>query len=99
MSRIVLLSDNRITGLPVVECGEILCDLREIPALRLDSRHADPDGAYAHVRTGVADRLVAAQSLLPLGLRLLVVEGYRPVALQRRYFAEYCARLAAHHPD
>jgi D-alanyl-D-alanine dipeptidase len=99
VSQIVLLSDERVAGLPVIECGEILCDLREIPALRVEPRRADPTGAYAHVRAGVADRLVAAQSLLPPGLRLLVIEGYRPVALQRRHFDEFCARLAAENPE
>lgn len=96
---IILLSDARVTALPVIECGEILCDLREVPAIRLDARKADGAGAYAHLRAGVLDRLIAAQSLLPTGLRLLVVEGYRPLALQRRYFDEYCTRLATDHPD
>jgi zinc D-Ala-D-Ala dipeptidase len=96
---IILLSDERVAGLPVIECGEIFCDLREVPAIRLDARKADDTGAYAHLRAGVLDRLIAAQSLLPAGLQLLVVEGYRPLALQRRYFDEYCARLAADHPE
>jgi D-alanyl-D-alanine dipeptidase len=96
---IVLISDERVATLPVLDCGENLCDLRDIPALRVGRRPVDADGAYAHLRTGVADRLVAAQTLLPPGLRLLVVEGYRPLALQRRLFAEYCARLWTDHPD
>jgi D-alanyl-D-alanine dipeptidase len=99
VSRIVSLSDERVTRLPVIECGEILCDLREIRAVQVDGRLADADGAFAHVRAGVADRLVAAQTLLPRGLRLLVVEGYRPIALQRRYYIEYSARVAADHPE
>jgi len=98
-TRIVLLSDERVTRIPVVESGEALRDLREISAVRVDTRLADPQGAYALVRAGIADRLVAAQTLLPGGLRLLVVEGYRPVELQRRYHAEYCARVAAEHPQ
>lgn len=62
---IVLLSDVRVTSLPIIECGEILCDLREIPVITLDPRKADGAGAYAHLRAGVLDRLIAAQSLLP----------------------------------
>jgi D-alanyl-D-alanine dipeptidase len=99
MSEIVLMSDRRVTDLPVVESGERLIDLRPLRVLRLDTRLADPDGAYAHLRHSVVDRLVAAQTLLPRGLRLLIVEGYRPMALQRRYFDEYCARLRADHPQ
>ena len=45
------------------------------------------------------DRLVEAQSLLPDGLRLLFVEGYRPPSLQREYFEEYAAEQRALHPD
>jgi D-alanyl-D-alanine dipeptidase len=96
---IVLLSDAQVTRLPVIECGEFLCDLREVAALRLDDRKADDAGAYARLRVGVLDRLIAAQSLLVPGLRLLVVEGYRPLGLQRRYFEEYCAQLVADHPQ
>lgn len=99
MSEIVLLSDKRVAGLPVDECGDRLVDLRDVEAIRLDPRLADADGAYAHLRLGLAGRLVAAQSLLPRGLRLLVVEGYRPPALQERYFAEYTAELRRANPD
>jgi D-alanyl-D-alanine dipeptidase len=99
MSEIVLLSDRRVIDLPVVESGEPLVDLRTVDVLRLDDRLADSEGAYAHVRLSVADRLVAAQTFLPRGLRLLVVEGYRPMALQRRYFTEYHAQLRADHPE
>jgi D-alanyl-D-alanine dipeptidase len=35
---------------------------------------------------------------LPAGLRFLVVEGYRPPGLQRRYFENYAARLRAEQP-
>ncbi|GLW09455.1 D-alanyl-D-alanine dipeptidase [Microtetraspora sp. NBRC 13810] len=98
MAEFVLLSDPRIAALPVKECGEPLVDLRTLPVIRLDHRLADPEGAFAHVRLSVADRLVAAQTQLPRGLRLLVVEGLRPFMLQQRYFAESVAGLRAAHP-
>src|SRR4051812_27667243 len=37
--------------------------------------------------------------MLPQGLRLLFVEGYRPPSLQREYFEEYAGRLRASHPE
>lgn len=40
-----------------------------------------------------------AQGMLPQGLRLLFVEGYRPPSLQRAYFAEYVSQLWAVHAD
>ncbi|MDH2430891.1 M15 family metallopeptidase [Sphaerisporangium sp. TRM90804] len=98
MPEIVLLSDPRIAEVPVKECGEPLVDLRTLRALRVDQRLADPEGAFAHVRLSVADRLIAAQTRLPRDLRLLVVEGFRPAALQRRYFAESVAGHRGAHP-
>ncbi|MEU8380504.1 M15 family metallopeptidase [Streptosporangium sp. NPDC048865] len=99
MSEITLLSDPRILELPVEECGQPLVDLRELDVVFVDRRLADPAGAYAHLRLSVAERLVTAQSLLPRELRLLVVEGYRPPALQERYFAESVEELRDLHPD
>jgi D-alanyl-D-alanine dipeptidase len=37
--------------------------------------------------------------MLPRGLRLLIIEGYRPLELQRRYFRQHCDTLRAAHPD
>jgi D-alanyl-D-alanine dipeptidase len=95
---IVLMSDPRVATIPLAECGEVLVDVRA-HGLNVDSRKHDPAGAFAHVRQGVLPRLLHAQSLLPTGVWLLFVEGYRPPALQRRYFEKYSAELASDHPD
>jgi len=99
MSDLVLLSDPAIAQVAVWECGEPLVDLREVRALHLDSRLADPAGHYARLRRGVTDRLVTAQTVLPPTLALLLIEGYRPADLQARYFAEKMAALQAQHPE
>ncbi|TDV48836.1 M15 family metallopeptidase [Actinophytocola oryzae] len=99
MPPFVLLSDPRVVDLPVQECGEPLVDLRDTGVIRIDTRLADELGAYAHVRLSVADRLVAAQSQLPRGLRLLVVEGFRPQDVQKRYFVSSMSRVALANPD
>ncbi|MFI6317717.1 M15 family metallopeptidase [Nonomuraea sp. NPDC050556] len=93
----VLLSDHRISAIPVRECGERLVDLRTVDPLRL--RPSAPDGPYVQVRQSVADRLVTAQTLLPRGLRLLVVEGYRTIERQEAAFSAHVAGLHAAHPD
>ncbi|MEV8128637.1 M15 family metallopeptidase [Streptomyces sp. NPDC085944] len=95
---LVLMSDPQVAEIPVRECGEPLVDVREHD-LRVDPRKQDPRGAYAHVRQGVLSRLQHARSLLPAGIDLLFIEGYRPLALQRRYFTEYRDELAAAQPD
>ena len=71
----ILLSDRRISAIALGDTGEPMIDLREVPELRIDSRLADPAGAYAHLREGVAQRLLDAQRALPDGLRLLVDRG------------------------
>jgi zinc D-Ala-D-Ala dipeptidase len=96
---VLLLSDPRVAAVPVRECGAPLDDVRDEGSLLVDARKQDPDGAWAHLRRGLAARLVEAQALLPDGLRLLVVEGYRPPALQQLYFAEHRDELRALHPD
>ncbi|TDD05688.1 dipeptidase [Nonomuraea deserti] len=94
---VVLISDPRVASVPVQECGEPLADVRG--RLRVDSRMADDDGAYAHLRSGLLDRLEKAEGLLPDGYHLLIVEGYRPIATQRRIFDGYRAELEAAFPD
>jgi D-alanyl-D-alanine dipeptidase len=95
----ILLSDARITEIRWADDGDPLVDVRDVVGLRLDRRLADPAGAYAHLRRGVVRRLLAAQDRLPSGLELLVIEGYRPPVLQRRYFDAYAAELGVAHPD
>lgn len=98
MSEIILMSNPRVAGVAAEDCGEALVDVRR-KGLLTDTRRADGEGAFAYLRYGVLDRLLKAQELLPDGLRLLFIEGYRPPALQQRYFDEYAAELRATHPE
>ncbi|NUR88487.1 MAG: M15 family metallopeptidase [Nonomuraea sp.] len=97
MGDIVLISDPRVAAIPVRESGEGLADVRG--RLRVDSRLADAAGAYAHLRSGLLARLEKAESLLPWGYHLLIVEGYRPIATQSRYFTEYRDELITANPE
>src|SRR5215218_4508079 len=94
---VVLISDPRVAAIPVRDCGEPLAEVRG--RLRVDHRLADPAGAYAHLRSGLLDRLEEAERLLPGGYHLLIVEGYRPVATQSRYFAQYRDELLESNPE
>jgi D-alanyl-D-alanine dipeptidase len=93
------LTDPRIASVPVEECGEELVDVYDIPSLTTDARLRGRDGSSTRLRSTVVDRLVTAQSLLPRGVRLLVVEGHRSPDRQREHFAECVASLAVAHPD
>ncbi|MDQ7905785.1 M15 family metallopeptidase [Phytohabitans sp. ZYX-F-186] len=99
MAEVVLLADERISAVPVSDCGEPLVDLRTVAGVEVDGRQADAAGAYARVRAGAARLLLRAQRALPAGYRMVVVEGYRPPALQARYFDEHVALLRGRHPD
>jgi D-alanyl-D-alanine dipeptidase len=95
---IVLMSDPAVAAIPVRECGEDLVDVRA-HGIRVDARREDEAGAFAHVRQGLLTRLLDAQSLLPDGMQLLFIEGYRPPVLQHRYFQQYFDELAQAHAD
>ena len=91
LGNIVLISDPRIRGIEVAECGEPLVDLRG--TLLVDARRGDPEGDFARTRQGVRDRLVAADRALPRGIRLLIIEAYRPPRLQVEIFDSYRSEL------
>ncbi|HET9171990.1 MAG TPA: M15 family metallopeptidase [Actinospica sp.] len=98
MRDIVLMADPRVARIPVADNGEPLVDLADAGFL-IDIRQEDPLGASRQLRQGAAERLARAEKLLPAGLRLLVVEGYRPLELQRKYFEGYRESLAQLNPD
>ncbi|WP_318211793.1 MULTISPECIES: M15 family metallopeptidase [unclassified Streptomyces] len=98
MNAIVLMSDPKVAAVPVAETGERLVDVRLGGRLLVDTRKQDPADAFAHLREGVLERLLTAQTMLPVGIRLLFVEGYRPPSLQREYFEEYAGLLRAANP-
>jgi zinc D-Ala-D-Ala dipeptidase len=94
---IVLMGDPLVTAIAVRDNGEQLTDVRE-HGLRVSSFRAGQAGDFAFLRTGVAARLLAAQQSLPPGLKLLIIEGYRPPVLQREYFERYLDSLRAAEP-
>ncbi|MFF8787108.1 nitrilase-related carbon-nitrogen hydrolase [Streptomyces sp. NPDC015125] len=98
--RITLMGDPAVAAIPVQDCGEPLLDVRTAaPGLLVAANCQDAQGAFAWLRAGVLQRLLTAQEALPDGLRLQIVEGYRPPALQRRYFEGYADELRASYPD
>ncbi|WP_327368975.1 M15 family metallopeptidase [Streptomyces sp. NBC_01217] len=98
MPEIVLMSDPKIAAIPARDCDEPLFDVRRHDPFPVDTREQDDSGAFAHLREGVLSRLIDARKLLPDGIRLLFVEGYRPPALQRFYFERYAERLRNDNP-
>ena len=99
VSDIVLMGDPRVADLPVEEVDDDLVDVREATDLPLDGLKETAEGAYAYLRRGLVQRLLCAQGCLPDGYRLLLVEGYRPYALQEHYFTGYREHLEALDPE
>jgi D-alanyl-D-alanine dipeptidase len=97
-SSIILMGDPRVTAIPVSDNSEELTDVRD-HGLRVSPLRADDAGDFAHVRAGLAARLLRAAGELPRGVHLLLIEGYRPPALQRRYFDNYLRSLRTTTPE
>lgn len=91
------LSDPAVRSIALQKSHEGFVDLagfHDRIAVDLDRRDIESRSPhFLKVRRGVAERLIAAAHALPAGLRLYVKEGYRPLALQRRYFTEHLAHL------
>jgi D-alanyl-D-alanine dipeptidase len=85
----VLLSDERITRIPAIESGEALVEL--------ETRGISAEGRQ-YVRESLADRLAVAQTFLPTGVRLHVVEGLRAIESQKEIYDGYRAELERLNP-
>ncbi len=96
---VTLIADPRVLSIPIRECGEPLVDLREIPNIAFDERKRDEADLWLHARRGVAELIRQANAACPPGIRLLLIEAYRPIEIQCRYFEAYVARLESDHPD
>ena len=73
-----------LAAVPVRDRGEMLINVAASSPLAGRRRPPCATGRYpgpTYLRTGVVDRLVVAQSLLPRDLLLLVVAGYWPATL------------------
>lgn len=98
MSDILLPVEQTLAEIPVVENGEPLVDLDTVDALRVDRRPAFGAPGVC-LRVGLVDRLIAAQTLLPAGLLLLVVDGHRSLPDHRRRVAMAVEELRRARPD
>ena len=91
----VLLSDEHIIQIPVHDNGEALVDLRD---LGISCPSPGPSAHHSLVRKGLGERLVLASRFLPRGIKLHVVEGFRPNQLQRRLYNDYRLELLSSDP-
>lgn len=88
-----LISDDRVTSIPISDCGEPIVQLACSQRLRVTKHHVSWNPRHAHVRQGVRDRLERAACLLPKGLSLVVEEGLREVTVQAEIYESYCRSI------
>lgn len=65
-----------INGIPIIDCGEPLVNLRELSFLFFYDSLSDRKEVLAKI--GVAERLEKASQLLPTGFHLKIHSAYRP---------------------
>ncbi len=90
---------TELRTIPILECGEELVNYLDVcPRLIVDS----PRFHYRRetlVRKRVAEALAAAETRLPSGYRLAIVEGWRAPHIQKRMYLGVWARFKERHPD
>lgn len=96
------LAHPSIKRMEYIECGEAFVNLQGIHeriAVDMSRQLISSDGDYfCWSRHDVATRLVTAARRLPPHLRLLVVEAYRSLDVQRSYFRDYTHVLKRDYP-
>src|SRR3954471_15390545 len=88
-----LLADPDVAAIPIEDNGDPLVDLADCGIACVG-----PGTDRRLVRSGVADRLMAADAALPRGVRLLVVEGLRSARAQIAIVTAYTRELRSTFP-
>lgn len=92
---------DELDAVSIRECGEPLVDFLALcPALILSPVHPVFEFPRVHmVRESVARMLCEAAARVPAGLRLQIVEGYRPISVQRAHFKHALAEARKRFPN
>lgn len=92
---------DELDAVAIEECGEPLVDFLALaPTLVFAPQHPVFEFPRVHLlRESVAQMLAVAAQNVPAGLRLQIVEGYRPIAVQRAHFAHALEEAKKRFPD
>lgn len=93
------ISSPKVTDIPVTDIGEELVSVRGIIELGPPPESVETREHYHWVRKEVLARLQRAQTLLPLGLKLRLYEGYRSPQFQHTLFQEQLNRVFVDNPN
>ncbi|MBI5797476.1 M15 family metallopeptidase [Candidatus Woesearchaeota archaeon] len=103
--KISCVSDRRLEKVLIRECGEPLVNIREynkdiLIDIEKESRTAqnlEPDTCF--VRESVAIKISQAQSLLPEGVKIKVIDGFRPLSAQRKIYKQVFEEIKEKYPS
>ncbi len=100
-SELVEMSDPRVRGMPIADCGEPLVDAAGSGLITYGPPPECPETApfYRLLREGVVARLEKAQRRLPDGLQLRLYEGYRNPGIQQMLFDGQLQRMKKENPS
>lgn len=99
LQKIVLIADPEVLAIPIRENREEMVNLRSFSDIHIDERKSESSKMFSYVRTSLAHKLLEVERSLPYGIHLLIIEGHRPLSLQRKYFDDYSRELKELHPD
>jgi D-alanyl-D-alanine dipeptidase len=93
---------TKLRAVPIADNGEPLLDPRSLSRrLHFAAQHPKfPDMTRTpNVRRSVAEKLAQAAELLPDGIDIQIIEGFRPLAQQRFMYEQIKAEYAGRHPE
>lgn len=104
MKKFFKLDGSEVQKMSIQECGEKMTDITKenaniVVATKKDYSQIISFPCSSFVRKSVMDKLSQAQKHLPNGIKFKILEGYRPISVQKMLFEERKERLAKKHPE
>lgn len=97
---IVLIADPQVLAIPVQDNQELLVDIRNQHILMYGTSPEVPNNMdYTKLRATVLEKILQAQTQLPVHLRFCLYEGYRSLELQQQLFQTFYQKIVHEHPD
>lgn len=99
-----LIADSELAKVKIVESGEPMLDVAALDrniVVAIEATSASFQGLAhkrCYLRAGAAKRLALVQASLPNGLRLKIIDGYRPLGAQRAIYKEVIGKIRERNP-
>src|SRR5438876_1200511 len=99
MRDITLISDEKVTQIPIRDCQEPLINIRKYSTILISQKPTLTYEGFTFVRETIAKKLLKVASLLPHGIKIIFAAGYRPLSVQKKIFDEYYQQLLKKFPN